>query len=107
MDAFIDKYPLWGMPYALPGLTDSKFNILKQWLKNGARMAQRPMVGNDTLAEIDRWETFLNGDRAKQRLMSRYLFEHWFLAHLYFSDLEDGEFFAFSGPERRPASPLS
>jgi hypothetical protein len=106
MDAFIDKYPLSGMPYALPGLADNEFNILEKWLKNGARMALPPMHSNETQAEIDRWESFLNGDSAKQRLMSRYLFEHWFLAHLYFSDLEDGEFFRIFRSSTPPGQPI-
>jgi hypothetical protein len=44
-------------------------------------------------AEIDRWEGFLNGDSLKQQLMSRYLYEHWFLGHLYFSEVSSSEFF--------------
>ena len=35
------------------------------------------------------WEAFLNGGTAKERLMSRYLYEHLFLAHLYLRDAPD------------------
>ena len=42
----IDKYrvekPLWGMPYALPGLADDEFGTLEQWLRDGSQMAQPP-----------------------------------------------------------------
>ena len=32
------------------------------------------------------WEKFLNGDSPKKQLMARYLYEHWFIADLFFSD---------------------
>jgi len=34
--------------------------------------------------QVQAWETFLNGDSTKERLASRYLYEHLFPAHLYF-----------------------
>jgi len=43
-------------------------------------------------AEIAAWERFLNGDSLKERLMSRYLYEHLFLAHLYLNDAVEGCF---------------
>ncbi len=93
IDDFSQKYPLWGMPYALPGLTDAEFKTLENWLQAGARMALPSELGADFQAEIDRWETFLNGDSLKHQLMSRYLYEHWFLGHMYFSDVSSAEFF--------------
>jgi hypothetical protein len=93
IDDFSEKYPLWGMPYATPGLTDTEFETLEGWLQAGARMALPLELGADFQAEIDRWETFLNGDSLKQQLMSRYLYEHWFLGHLYFSEVSSSEFF--------------
>jgi hypothetical protein len=106
IDKFIDKHPLWGMPYGLPGLSDSDFNTLEEWLEQGARMALPPMYAAATHAEVDRWEQFLNGDSLKQQLISRYLFEHWFLAHLHFSELGDGEFFKLVRSSTPPGEPI-
>jgi hypothetical protein len=42
---------------------------------------------------VDAWESFLNQDSNKHRLMSRYIYEHLFLQHLYFSEQPGGTFF--------------
>ena len=107
---FTARFPLWGMPYALPELNDAEYQTLRRWLQGGARMALPVDDDTATHAEVDRWETFLNGDSPKQQLMSRYLFEHWFIAHLYFSDTGDDGFFKLvrsSTPPGQPLQPLS
>lgn len=107
IDEFVEEKPLWGMPYALPGLSDTEFDTLEHWLKNGSPMAHPPALGPATLAKVERWEAFLNGDSLKQQLMSRYLFEHWFLAHLYFPELDDGEFFRIIRSATPPGEAIS
>ena len=44
-------------------------------------------------SHISEWETFLNGETPKEQLMSRYLYEHLFLANLYFDDIPSRLFF--------------
>ncbi len=85
-DSYAKNYPQWGMPYALPGLAQSEYQTLQEWLKNGAQKAPEPEIDPLTRSTIERWESFLNGDSNKQRLMSRYIYEHLFLAHLYFEN---------------------
>jgi hypothetical protein len=36
------KYPLWGMPYALPGLTDKEHKTIVEWLRQGGLITPRP-----------------------------------------------------------------
>lgn len=84
---FAEDQPLWGMPYGLPALADEEHNKLVEWLKKGS-----PMVANKTLPariskQVSNWETFLNQDSLKHQLSSRYIYEHLFLANIYFSDL--------------------
>jgi hypothetical protein len=111
MDEFIEENPLWGMPYGMRNLPDSEFNTLEKWLENGSRMARPAKVDAATQAAVDRWETFLNGDGLKQQLVSRYLYEHWFLAHLYFDDMADepgdGEFFRLVRSSTPPGEPIA
>ena len=38
------------------------------------------------MQRVAQWERFFNGDSLKERLVSRYVYEHLFLAHLYFDD---------------------
>ncbi len=92
-DAFANTNPLWGMPYGLPDLSDREYRTLRTWLEEGAGYAAPPPLGAGPLAYISKWETFLNGDSPKEQLMSRYLYEHLFLAHLYFDDSTPGSFF--------------
>lgn len=35
---FADKYPQWGMPYAMPGLSLAQENTMLTWLEQGAKM---------------------------------------------------------------------
>ncbi|WP_115719265.1 fatty acid cis/trans isomerase [Gallaecimonas mangrovi] len=86
MPRFEQDKPLWGMPYAMPGLTKREHNTLMAWVKDGAKMAPHPALDANTLGEIERWEAFLNGDSLKARLVDRYIFEHLFVSHLYFAD---------------------
>lgn len=39
--------------------------------------------------QIRAWEAFLNGDTPREKLMARYIYEHLFLAHLYFTSTSD------------------
>jgi hypothetical protein len=83
-DAYEKKYPLGGMPYGLPGLDEREFDTISRWLKAGAP-AEGPMpLAADVARQVQEWEAFLNGDSLKARLMSRYVYEHLFLGHLYF-----------------------
>lgn len=90
---FAADYPLWGMPYGFPGLTDQEFSVLADWLGAGAPGVARPAPGAEERASIERWEAFFNGGGLKQKLAARYIYEHLFLGDLYFSDLEGGSGF--------------
>lgn len=78
------KYPLAGMPYALPELSDNEHNTLTTWLENGALLPEPKPVNDHDKIIIDTWEKWLNEDSKKQQLVSRYLYEHLYLANLYF-----------------------
>ncbi|RYY76991.1 MAG: 9-hexadecenoic acid cis-trans isomerase [Gammaproteobacteria bacterium] len=78
--------PLWGMPYALPGLNTREHNLLMSWLKEGAQIDENTEVDPTVSLEIDKWEKLLNGDSNKEQLISRYIYEHLFLAQLFFAD---------------------
>ena len=93
MDSYAQNYPDWGMPFGLPALSAPEDEILQTWLRNGAKMAPPKPLENNYIAQIATWENYLNGDSLKEKLVSRYLYEHWFIAHMYFSELPAGEFF--------------
>ncbi|MFT3924860.1 MAG: fatty acid cis/trans isomerase [Myxococcales bacterium] len=86
-----EEHPLWGMPYALPGLDEQEHGSVTRWVEAGAPAAQLDTLHPDVLDSISRWEAFLNEPNPKSRLMARYIYEHLFLANLYLSDLQPAD----------------
>ena len=88
------KHPLWGMPYAMPAISENEQAILEQWLKEGATATARPPLSSETKQQVIQWENFFNGSSLKQQLVSRYIYEHLFIGHIHFKGHPDNEFFA-------------
>lgn len=83
--AYLKSRPEAGMPYGMPPLDDAQFQVLEGWLAQGAPPPPEPEPPPaSTQAAIARWEKFLGGDDLRSQLVSRYLYEHLFLAHLHF-----------------------
>lgn len=82
-------HPLEGMPFATTGLTDQEYSLLAGWLNQGAVVADEPVIltGEEERA-IGTWESLLNREDTRGRLVARWLYEHLFLAYLYFPELE-------------------
>lgn len=85
MDAYEQATPLAGMPFGLPGLSPEEHQRLMRWVQQGARYEGPAPLSAALRQEVARWEAFLNGSTLKQRLFARYVYEHLFLAHLYFN----------------------
>ena len=103
-------HPNWGMPYAMPNLADSEYKILVQWLAQGAKGPAPAEPSPVSGEQIVRWEAFLNGPSLKQRLVSRYLYEHWFQGHLRFDGAPGREFFRLvrsSTPSGQPIDEIA
>lgn len=92
-DRYKNKYPLWGMPYGLPGLPEREFLLLTRWLEDGAPATQKAPLDTLYQQQILQWELFLNGTSTKEKLMARYIYEHLFFANIYFTELPVGEYF--------------
>jgi hypothetical protein len=92
MTDFERKHPGWGMPFGLPALSQSEHDTLARWIEAGAPSSPPPPLSAAHAERVAQWEQFLNGDSLKARLMSRYIYEHWFIAHLYFDDLPGSEY---------------
>ena len=106
MAKYEQDYPQWGMPYGLPQISDKENQILMDWLAKGAPMATLPPPSPSTLSKVSEWETFLNGDSLKQQLASRYIYEHLFVSHLYFSDEQQPTFFKLIRSRTAPGEPI-
>lgn len=86
-------HPLWGMPYALPGLDHRQENLLSLWLLEGAKVPAATGLSKEAAGSVSTWETFLNGSTKKQQLVARYLYEHLFIGHLRFDGHPANEFY--------------
>ena len=84
-ESYAKSHPLWGMPYALPGLDEPQERALVHWVTAGAPHPPPPPLASSVSAAIMEWETFLNEASPKGQLVARYIYEHLFLASLYFT----------------------
>ncbi|MCK5360658.1 MAG: fatty acid cis/trans isomerase, partial [Gammaproteobacteria bacterium] len=92
-DKYQHKFPLQGMPFAMPNLKDDEYTTLVQWLAQGAPVPADKKPSAAASKQIKVWETFLNGTDLKQKLVSRYLYEHLFQGHLHFKGTDNREFY--------------
>ncbi|MGO9392329.1 fatty acid cis/trans isomerase, partial [Rhodoblastus sp.] len=100
-------HPLAGMPFGLPGIDPADQDLIVRWLEQGAPDEGPAPLSAQEEAEIAEWERFLNGASLKERLMSRFLYEHLFLAHLYLNDAFEGPAFRLVRSETPPGQALS
>jgi len=95
--------------FRLAGIDRADQEQIIRWIEQGAPDDGPTQLSAREEAEIAAWERFLNGDSLKERLMSRYLYEHLFLAHLYLNDAVEGLLFRLvrSATPRDNPSPSS
>ncbi len=112
--AFAQANPTAGMPFGLPRLDDQESQTLLRWITGeGAGIAAGPkgaaaaqVVTPARVDVVNQWEQFLNGEQEmKQRLVSRYLYEHLFNAHIFFDEMP-GEFYQMVRSLNAPPSYL-
>ena len=93
MDEFAEKTPQWGMPYGMPNLSEQEHRTLVSWLVQGSPLSAPVSPSITVLPQIEQWEQFLNQPSNKQKLVSRYLYEHLFHAHIHFAGSPVREFY--------------
>ncbi|WP_145229050.1 fatty acid cis/trans isomerase [Gimesia algae] len=96
IDAYLKQRPTAGMPFGLPALSPEENQRFSEWISAGS-----PGPTADVMAEVEklaqpeviaRWEAFLNQQAPLSPLVSRFIFEHAFLATLHFEESQ-GEYF--------------
>jgi len=103
---YAKERPLQGMPFGLPALSDDEYGRIRRWLETGAAIAPLPPVSASAQKTSLEWERFLNRGDNKSQLMARYLYEHLFLADLYFEDGAAREFFKLVRSRTPPGDPI-
>ncbi|NWD25331.1 fatty acid cis/trans isomerase [Pseudomonas yamanorum] len=93
-NAYAGSHPKEGMPLAVTGLTDQQYQTLQRWLASGAPIDEQGLAPSAKEAlQVQQWENLFNQPGARESLVARWLFEHLFLAHIYFEGGEPGHFF--------------
>ncbi|RZP60475.1 9-hexadecenoic acid cis-trans isomerase [Vibrio vulnificus] len=106
-DQYERTNPSWGMPFGMPNLSAKEHQTLMAWLENGAIMNDHIPLTREQAAEITRYEQMFNKSSRKNQLAARYIYEHLFLAHLYFSELEgEPRFFTMVRSSTPPGEPV-
>lgn len=105
-DKYANKKPNQGMPFAMPNLSDDEYRIITQWLAQGAPVPADKQPSAAASKQIKRWETFLNGTSNKQKLVSRYIYEHLFIGHMHFKGTDQREFFRLVRSTTPPGQPV-
>ncbi len=86
---FAHKFPWSGMPFAVTGLSDEEYALLAGWIRQGAVISEEPvMLTGAEKWHIQQWETLLNRSDKRGKLVARWLYEHLFMAFLYFSEIK-------------------
>ncbi|MCP4410109.1 MAG: fatty acid cis/trans isomerase [Gammaproteobacteria bacterium] len=109
-EKYATKFPNEGMPFAMPNLKDEEYRMLVQWLAQGAPVPDAKKPSAAALKQIKHWETFLNGTDNKQKLVSRYIYEHLFIGHMHFEGSGDREFYRLvrsSTPAGQPVDEIA
>ncbi|MCG9681146.1 fatty acid cis/trans isomerase [Vibrio sp. Isolate23] len=107
-DSYAQDYPSWGMPFGMPNLPPNEYSTLMSWLQDGALMNAPIPLATEHQALVNEYEQFLNKSSRKAQLTARYIYEHLFLSHLYFSELNETtpRFFTLVRSKTPPGQPL-
>lgn len=105
VDHYLQSHPTRGMPFGLPPLSKAEFGTLSHWLEDGAPYSPPPPLSRAVQRQIEDWETFFNADDRKSQLAARYIYEHWFIGHLWFGELP-GQYFELVRSRTPPGRPI-
>ncbi|MCK7610904.1 fatty acid cis/trans isomerase [Roseibium sediminicola] len=102
---YLDEHPQGGMPFAMAPLPDADFQRLISWAADGAPAPEKQKaLPGDIREMLASFETFLNGDEPRTRLVARYLYEHLFLAHLHLEGDTPRRFFRLIRSRTKPGT---
>jgi hypothetical protein len=92
----LENHPGIGMPFGLPALSHHDFETLTDWVAAGSpgpTKAQRLAAGQiANPGAVVAWEAFFNATDKRAQLVSRYIFEHVFLARIILEESPGDQF---------------
>jgi hypothetical protein len=92
----LKQHPAVGMPFGLPAISKADFATLKSWVAAGSpgpdASARQQALHVANPEAVAAWEAFFNADDPRTRLVSRYIFQHVFLATIVLTDSPGDQF---------------
>ena len=92
LESLKEMNPAARMPYGFPALSSEEINTIKKWQELGAIGPSTRDLETKVLKHKDfknltiQWETLLNRKSLQAKISARYIYEHLFLAHIYFDN---------------------
>ncbi len=84
---YANQYNFGGMPFSLPALNETEIHTLNLWINSGFKgHHSNKVISKIAKNRLTEWENFLNLPDLEHKLVSRYLYEHLFLAHIYLTE---------------------
>lgn len=94
LNTYLLNNPKHYMPYGLPALTEAQKSDIAAWIRLGAPGPKtQEKTKHGIIKQIKAWENFLNGKSIKQKIVSRYIYEHLFIAHNHFEGDDQNTFY--------------
>jgi len=100
---FFEDNPHKGMPYGFPELEPEEYSLLMTWLNQGAKPSAP--ITRTIDPNIKEWEAFFNNNSIKNQVMSRYIYEHLFIAQVYFPS-DKNRFYELVRSKTPPNEPI-
>jgi hypothetical protein len=91
------------MPFGFPELEPEEYSLLMTWLSQGAKKGTDKAKTVDP--NIEKWEDFFNKKPIKNQVMSRYIYEHLFIGHIYFPS-DSSRFYELIRSKTPPNEPI-
>ncbi|MGD2055238.1 MAG: fatty acid cis/trans isomerase [Gammaproteobacteria bacterium] len=92
----LKQHEALGMPFGLPAISSTEFATLKSWVAAGSpgpdKAMQQKALEVANREAVTAWEAFFNADDPRTRLVSRYIFQHVFLATIVLTDSPGDQF---------------
>ncbi len=94
--AYLDQRPFAGMPFGLPAISAAELKTLTNWIIAGSPgptgKEQQAAARISNLSAVSKWEAYFNAPDKQSKLVSRYIFDHVFLASIVLEE-SPGDFF--------------
>ncbi len=89
---YAKQNPAGRMPFGFSKLTDYEINIFEKWQSGEFKESKTEDIENKIFnhsafkKQVLEWEDFLNAKDLKAQISARYIFEHFFLANVFFEN---------------------